>query len=281
MSLIVERRYRLLLGPVDQGELGLPEEVVTARAAVARLSAAVAGLPVLEPAHVAEGAAVRAAVGSPDPGAVDLTGIVEHERQTADLAHRKRILNRALEVAEAELAAVLEDSTDRIIEEFIRPAGERLWTSIVRAVGALDGIAVITTDAMLRAEDKARRAFLELDSLSGQYGRLRQAWSPLPAGQDVEHDTSSDHGEFEAGLCTIIGPGWRGSPMAQSRPKPPWPDDPRDRLVWMVRAGHRPWFPTPDQRDAAWLTAHREEHERYQRQISLGQNTHLQWAQTG
>lgn len=224
---------------------------------------------------------MRAVLGSADPGAVDVSGILDHERQTVELTHCRRVLNRAQELAESELASVLEGSTDQIIEDVIQPAGERLWSSVVKAVAGLDDIEVVSVDAMLRAPERARRCYLELDGLAAQYGRLRGAWSPLPNGQDVQHDIAADHSEFEVGLCTIVGPHWRGSPMAQHRPRMPWSDHPRDRLIWLVRAGHKPWFPTPDQRDRVWLTVHREEHERHQRQVSLGQNTHLQWAQTG
>lgn len=278
-----ESRYRRLLDPVDRGDLTLPADVLTARATVHRLTAAQERLTPPAAAHVPRDAAVRAALQAEDPASIDVSEILDHDRHVAEHTHRRQTLSRALETADRELAGALEDHTARIITHHVRPAGQKLWTLIAKAVAALDGIELVCVDTMLRAPDKARRAYLQLDALAGQYARLREAWSPLPEPQPVQHDTHGDHAEFQAGLCTIIGPSWRGSPMSPHRPQPPWPDDPRGRLIWLVRRGHTPWWPLAPERDEAWLAvpAHREAHTRVTNQQRRGRQVHAQWAQTG
>ena len=281
MPSTAEGRYRRLFEPVDRGELALPEEVLTARATVQRLNTALRALTPPVEAQVPRDAAIRAALESPDPMIVDVSGILDHERHVAEFNQRRQILTRALEIADAELTGVLEDFADEIVTDFVRPTGQRLWAEITKQVKCLDGIDPITTDAMLRAPDRARRAYLELDALAGQYARSREAWSPLPEGQQTEHDTQGDHAEFRAGLCTVMGPNWRGSPTAPNRPKPPWRDDPRGRLIWLVRNEHIPWWPTGADRDAAWMETHREQYERMQNQNRLNQQTHGMWSNVG
>ena len=271
--LTTERLYRRLLDPADLGELTLPEEVQTARAVVARLTAARTGLTPPDPPQSVLDAAVRATLTADDPATVDLAPVLDHERTVRAFEVRAAVLNRALDLADDDLRGALADNTERIVVQHVRPAGEQLWVEIVKCVKALAGIDTINTDSMLRAGDRARRAYLDMDTLAARYDRLRGAWSPLPNGQPVQHDVHGDHAEFEAGLCTVFGPGWRGVPTG-ARPGLPWPDDPRGRLIWLVRNGRTPWWPLPAERDAAWMEAHREAFELMQRRQALHHTAH-------
>lgn len=85
-------------------------------------------------------------------------------------------------------------------------------------------------------------------------------------GTQPEHDQNGDHAEFERGLCQIVGNNWRGLPTMPKRTMP-WPqNDSRGRLVWLVRQGHQPWFPTIAERDATWMDTHQEGYEAMQQQ---------------
>ncbi|MDQ3762605.1 MAG: hypothetical protein M3460_13345 [Actinomycetota bacterium] len=266
MLLSNERKYARLFAVADRGELALPSSVVEARVVVHRLEKALDSLPVVVAPQVPRDAAVQAALASVEPEMVDVQPVLDLDRQRAEVDQRREVLQRAWSIADARLASVLGATRDEVIVDFVRPAGRRLWSEVRKAVAVLGDLDTSCVDVMLGAPDKVRRAYMEMDSLAARYVRLRSAWSPLPGGQDVEHDSDGDHAEFEQGLCRVIGPGWRGQAMAPHRPKPPWPDDQRGRLIWLVRHGHEPWWPTPAERDQAWLEAHRKQYERMQTQ---------------
>lgn len=187
-------------------------------------------------------------------------------------------MSTAAERAEGDLGDVIRECHDQIITGHLRPAGEKLWTEVEKAVKALGDLDTANVDGLLRAPDRTRRAWLDLDAMAGRYDRIREALSRLNQHTNTqpEHDAAGDHAEFRAGLCTVAGSNWRGNPTSPA-PKMPWPDDPRGRLVWFVRNGATPWWPLTEERDAAWLDAHREGYEQMQQQQ---QRHHLarQWA---
>lgn len=255
------RKYRALFEPFDAKEWTLPRPVIEARNTATRLAAA----RVVEPPapNVALDEAVRAAMVSSDPASVDVSAILGHARMVAEYDSRVEVLRTAADRAAADLNAAVSEHRDKIITEHLRPAGEKLWGEIEKAVRTLGEIEVSDTDALLRAPARVREAWLALDGMAAKYDRIRQAMSRLNQHTNAqpEHDAAGDHAEFRAGLCTVTGPNWRGTNIAATAPKMPWPTDSRGRLVWLVRANARPWWPTIGERDEAWMDTHLEGYE--------------------
>lgn len=261
------RRYRDLFDPADRGEWELPTPVTEARTVLAKVTEALA--KVVEPGPVQEvnDEAVQAALNSADPLDIDLTALLDHSRLREESDTRIAVLREAQQRADTALATAMRDNCDRIIVKCLRPPGEAVWSEITRATRSLGDLNTSDTSGLLRAGAKTRAAFLELDELTTRYHRIREAMERLllHAGEPPQHDIHGDHGEFQVGLCRILGTNWRAAPMSEKR-KLPWPTDPKARLVWLARNGHQPWFATTEQRDEAWLTAHRAEQERMQHQ---------------
>lgn len=273
MTLTAERRYRDLFEPADRAEWTLPQEITVCRERSARLAAAYtrAAAPLLPSREAVHDDAVRAALAVDDPAAVDLAALVDHPRRAAERDARTGVLRIASERADAALAGAVSGLKDQLITGHLRVAGEALWTAAVKATKALGDIDIDQPNELLRAPDKTRNAWLELDDLAARYGRIREAMSRLLLHLSVtlEHDTDGDHAEFREGYCTLAGPQWKGLPMAERRPKLPWPSEPRPRVVWFARKGIKPWWPTIAERDEAWMAAHREAFERIQKQRQL------------
>ena len=76
-----------------------------------------------------------------------------------------------------------------------------------------------------------------------------------------ELDGIGCHAVIREGWCTAISPHWNGLPTGPAKPAPPWGDwgDLVGQLIWIARAGFRPWFPSAEERDAAWREAHAEQ----------------------
>lgn len=269
---MIIKTYKRIFAAVERGELDLPAEVRDAHATLARVTAALTGLPVPRAAGDLFADAVTTTLRADDPAAVDLSMVVGHAeiRRAHDV--RVRVLRRAVELAAQDVTDSIVENADTIITAHIAPAGDALWDEIMTAVKALGDVEIASADEMLRAPDRARKAYLALGDLAAQYDRLRSALGDVPAAA-VQHDTGGDHATFRGGLCTVVGRGWRTTPIFPAA-RMPWPDDPRGRLVWFARQGHRPWWPTPAQRDEAWMEAHREQHEQQQRRNVLNRSAH-------
>ncbi|HVL86200.1 MAG TPA: hypothetical protein VM367_18190 [Pseudonocardia sp.] len=269
----VTRRYRHLLVAADRDKLSLPPDVAAARMVLDRVTAALPQLTAPPPPQTVLDAAVDAALNSTDPAALNVDAVIDQERRQREHDTRVRVLRAARERADEQLRDTIADSTDVIVADHVRPTGEHLWQQIRAAVEALGDVEISNPDALLAAPDKARRAYLALDSLAARYTRLRTVLSELLRdAPGPEHDVTGDHAEFRVGLCAIW-PDHRRSPSLAAA-TPPWPEDGRGRLVWLVRGGHEPWWPLVAERDAAWLTCHREAHEHTQRRNALHRLAH-------
>lgn len=260
-------RYAALFDPADNNEWTLPDAVTTARTVHARLMTAINSYPAAPPDP--RPALVTAALGADDPGSLDVSPLLDHQRITAERDRRLQVLREALNHAADDLVNSVRDGADTIITDHLAPAGTELWTAITNAVHALDDLDPSNTVALLNAPDRVRLAYLALDDLTAKYNRLSEAWGRLPV-EAVQHDDRADHAEFAAGLCTV----WPDSKRMVTAPAatPPWPtgDGGKGRLVWLVRAGAVPWWPTPQQRDEAWMTVHKEGYEQMQEQVRRG-----------
>jgi len=257
----VGKQYRRIFDPAQAGEFDLPVEVAAARAALDRFSAAFGTRPPPPPPGHAFHAAVATTLTADDPAGVDLSAIATETAQREQWDLRTRILRAAEQDAVQDLDAAVTDNANAIIE-CVSTAGTALWREIIESVRALGDVEISSSDALLRANAKVRSNWLDLDGLAAKYIRLRTALGDVPQPMP-EHDVHGDHSEFPAGLCTVAGAAWRGMPSSPA-PRMPWPDDPRGKIVWMVRNGHEPWFATAEQRDNAWMSTHRDVYEAMQ-----------------
>lgn len=257
---------RDVFAPARRGEWSLPPQLVEARAVLTRVSEALASVEEPPPPQQPLDRAVTAALTAEHPGNVDVSGVVSHQWLVAERDARVQVLTTAQQRAEAELNGLLTDHCDDVIAH-VRQAGEQLWTEITKRVADRGDIDTADSNALLRSSDRVRKSWLLLEDLAAKYGRTRQAIDRVQshAHSHPEHDVEADHSEFEAGLCTIIGPTWRPSPISPV-PQRPWPADSRSRLVWLIRAGIHPWWPTASQRDEAWMAAHGEGYAAMQQQ---------------
>lgn len=246
------RRHRDLLEPATKGEWSLPAELSEAYATVQRLNDSLARLDLPdEPLHEH----VRAALTDPSPHTMDISRLVDHDRTTREFEMRTEVLTRALREADDTVIRCIGRHREAIITEHLAPAGEQLWAEIVAAVDKLDDLP-IGVPGVVHATDAQRDAYLLLDSGTGygaSYGRLRNAWSII-VGEPSDLDYDSHHAEFRDGLCALWPNRTRG--WASQRTTPPWPEEPRERLVWLVRNGYTPWWPTRAQQDEAWRSVH-------------------------
>lgn len=92
----------------------------------------------------------------------------------------------------------------------------------------------------------AAAAWQDLQALALQYGGLRRAFNILWR-ESLRQRTRDDGGIFaEFENAREINPY-----SALTSRVPPWPDEPTERLVWIVAGDARPWLPTPEEQDQA------------------------------
>lgn len=267
------RRYRHLLLPADRNEITLPQAVLTARAVLVRVDAALSTLTAPPAPQDVFDTTVAAALSTDQPDTLDVSAILDHTRQQGEHEARLAVLRTAHDRADTTFRSTIDGAAETIVVDHIRPAGTELWGRITASVKALGNVEITSADAMLRASDRARKAYLTLSELAASYGRLRAALAELLRDDPPEHDTLGDHAEFHAGLCTVVGRGWRTTPSSPA-PQMPWPADDRGRLVWIARHHHTPWWPTPTERDGAWMELHREAHDHQKQRNTAHRQIH-------
>jgi hypothetical protein len=205
-------------------------------------------------------AAVMAAINAKHPEQVDVSALVDHDRALREAEIRVEVLQRAVHIVTQDLVRSLTDQRDQLITGAISKAGKQIWAEIVETVAQLpDG-----DTAPLRGTAEQRAAYQQLSSETGltrAYLDTRRAVEllyRLNGGDPLspQHDVSGDHAEFECGLCAI-------APRSPGAPGP-WPTNQRARVIWFAHRGHTPWWPTNEQRDSAWMAAHRDAYERQQ-----------------
>jgi hypothetical protein len=136
------RRFAALLDPAADGAWTLPTAVVVARETLSRVTDALTRVP--DAAQDPTDVAVRAAMEAKDPLTVDLSALLDHPREVARRDALIAVLRAAEERADSELTALVHDHRDEIITGHLRPAGEALWSEIVKAVKSLGEVE--TTD---------------------------------------------------------------------------------------------------------------------------------------
>lgn len=114
---------------------------------------------------------------------------------------------------------------------------------------------------MARASASERKSFLSLAAAAQQYAQLRRAYSKVFPEDEVEYDHDGAYAEFFTGLPGLV-PGWHpGNPRKPAAR--PWDEmDASERVVWMIRRGAMPWWPSREERDVRWEQQHGEVRER-------------------
>lgn len=243
------RPWQTLFEAHDQNVFELPGDVLKLRAAVGRLDDELATVRASRPdPAAAERQAVDAAkAAAASRKAFAATGLREVREATADHDSLVHVLDRARAELAGELAALIVDSAPQIVTEHLRPVHDRLAAQFEQAAAVLPDPA--TVDAMMRASDQARQAWLDLDAAVIAYHRVRDAAARLNRQAPVVNDT---HGEFA--LMRNVRDVW---PDWQVGRPPPWTHaDPRQTILWLVRHGAQLWLPTSAEQDAAWHEAH-------------------------
>ena len=101
---------------------------------------------------------------------------------------------------------------------------------------------------LLAAPPKVREARIALDSLVERYQTLRRAHDLISAGSPAVVDHNGLFSEMSN--ATVF---WKPKLLSHT---PPWPSEPLERIVWMIRRGAHLWCPTGTERDAAYLEAY-------------------------
>jgi hypothetical protein len=241
-----------LLSLQDVGAFTLPPAVLTAAAVLDKVGAV--PMPAL-PDYSIEQAADDVLADLTADRAVDLAGYADRllAGTTAGQAQQQAqiVMQYAHDHARNRLLVTVDDHADRIVVEHLQPALDHLLDEAARHGAVLAGHSREARD-LLTASSKVRTAWLALERLADRYTALRQARrATLIAGnRTVVHDTSAEFAALRAPSGDAFTPGTGAQP-----PRPDQPSDPVELLLWLVGPGsaHKPWLPTADQQDQAWL----------------------------
>lgn len=241
----------------DAGCYQLPAALLDTRAALDRLLAAP------DPATEDTGAQARliaATVAAARDGAdwpsVDVLLDAELDQQRAAL--RRRVLVEAVEMVASSLLVDTQRSGSALITEYLRPALDTLLDKLRPHANI---VVNLDAEGALRAGGQASKAWLTFDRGAEQYRALRAARLSLAlVGVAAGEDTPGLFAEVRN--LPEVWPDHR--PVYGRMPPPPWPEDPRRRLAWLLAHDAQLWMPTPIEQDAVygeWLAAERQRNE--------------------
>lgn len=252
MALNTRTSNRLLEGHTT-GAYQLPTPLLEAFAAYEALSAVLNEVPAApEPREILEQLALAtqqaAATGKTLPKTDALT---KAHAAVQAREHHVDVLRRALEVASDRI--VSEASPDLVFEGSLQPALADVIALIREEVMPAIPDELASDRAMVtEADDTAFAAWRRLTQLSVRYDSIRNA-------QRLYGLTAYDGEEYaEIENIDEIWPGWRYRASAMGHVSAPWPDEPRARLLWLVRHGAHLICWTPQERDERA----QEEHQR-------------------
>jgi hypothetical protein len=177
----------------------------------------------------------------------DAGPLVEAEADQRAWELRRQMLDDLLEQTETHLVSVTLGGADRIIVDHLRPALEQV---VDQARAATAACPADNAQALLLAGEMARKAWVELETLTARYGAIRTARDALVrVAGPPQKDFNGQFAEMR-NLADLVPAGRLrpGMPM-------PWPDDSRGRFVWLLRNGAELHMPTPAEQDAAWEAA--------------------------
>ncbi len=245
----------------EAGGYDLPAAVVEAY----ELTKKVAALPIQSAAaflHEDAAVAVLAAVGKgATPNLVDLGAQVRKAIEAAtNTEHANRILATAREKADYSALAEMQRRADDVVVGNLRSAFEATLDTARRHAATL-GSHPTDPGSIVTAPAKVRSAWSSLRDSAQQYRVLRQARQLAnDAGLRVaEHDLQDQYATFRDPFGFF--PERRGTSM----PMPPYPSSDVDLVLWLVvgvGAKAKPWLPTAQEQDQAWLDEYGEQSER-------------------
>lgn len=265
MTLDTLRQWAPMFDDCAANVYDLPPELLKARAALTRLDAEIAAAVQTRPdvaavtAGVVDAVKAAAHAGKAWP---KVAPIREATTAAADHDLRRQILDRARQELAAEVNELIISDAEALIVDYLRPAHTRLVKTFAQAAQLIPEAP--TTDVLMRADDKTRKAWLDLDDAVTAYGRVRAMAERLGRIEGVEHDMQ---GEFAmVRNMREIWPDW------QIGRTPPWAStDPRLTYLWLARHGADLWLPTSAERDAAWWAKHGAKVEQHRYNTQQGQ----------
>lgn len=252
-------RWAELFNDADDGLFTLPVEITTMRTVVLALDAERDRVADDRPDPVKARADLTCAYLAAAAGQQDwpdASAVLEVERAAQAHTVRSTTLDAARVTAAGDLMGAVDDLAEQLITEHLRPAFAAALTDLRAASEVLPEDP--SGDVLLRAPDKVRKAWLNLDDVTSRLLRARRHAERLGRLRPVRQDEA---GEFAA--MRNLRQVW---PLYQPGRVPPWPSEsPRAALLWQVRNGCDLWLPTSAERDAAWLEQHGENVERTRR----------------
>lgn len=246
-----------LIRGFEAGYYDLPQEVLAARRALEQIEAARTEANTkygsIHPGGVQQGvvAAVlaNAAKGPLDPAMVQ--PVLDTTEEQVRLSHWLRILDEAVTQAAYRLPSIAREHADRIIEEGLRPALDKVLASAYALHSKVDlrNVPFGNEAALARADKPLRDAFVAVGDLTDTYGVLRSAQATL---RDLMGAPSEDafvrfrEVENAYEVMPLLG--------GYSEPAKPWDLVPGGKVVWIATTPEaRIWMPTADECEFAYL----------------------------
>lgn len=210
---------RALLAPLD------PDRI-EARAVEAIFSIAESGEQVLDPEKPAAWTADL------------LAARTEKEQREAEA----RALGLAAEIASERLLLAAQDEADLVVTEHLRPALEELLAFVHSLRGRAAGLPWDQPERVIGMATPARSAWDAMTKASTRYRAIRDAQDAL------WRLTEADVGLSRFMEMRHLHDIWPAVGSWQQN-TPPWPPDPRARLLWLVERNEQVglWMPTPDE----------------------------------
>ncbi len=252
---------RSLIDSSGPGGYEIPKELAAAWNTYTALTAVTLEPPApvfLE--EFAEELVARVAAGK--PADVRKPAGVLQDAAAAQETHRQQtlILAKATELAVDRAVGVAIGAVDDIIGKCLAPALADVFDQARGCAKLLAGRGIepaLLLDAQVPQE--VRDAFQRLGALADRRSIIWSAYDRVNrlGGRQPEHDVNGEFRDFEHPAQL---PGWSGAGR--------WPgldglapQAPVERMLWFVSdevAAAKPWMPTFEQRDEAWLRVHGE-----------------------
>jgi hypothetical protein len=187
----------------------------------------------------------------------DLVALGDELEQAALRAqgHERVLTALSLAVEQAAGAAVAPARPEVVIAEHLRPALERVHAEAREVAAALAGYG-LDPHKLISAPAKVRNAYAKVPELVARSEAIYTArrWVNTLGNRIPEHDAQ--------GLFALFADPLSLFPGRYQQSRLPLPEDPAERLLWMVSpkaTAARPWLPTVAEQDAAWLKEFGEE----------------------
>ena len=246
----------------DAGHHGLPAELLDARAVLLQVDgAAHADLPPASESEAVEQLARQLAAA--DTETADATAVLDLRRQREAYAVRSAIFSRAVGLAGGQLGQVVADLADVVITEHLAPVVAEVFAQLVQHARTLEALDGADERALIAAPKPVRDAWLAVDLQAARYSAVRACRAHVLrlAGDVPEHDEAGHFAEISNPVD--VWPEMVTSKRPLGQLIPPWPtDSTRARLIWYATNDARPWCPTREEQETAWLAVFGERLER-------------------